>query len=136
MAGADFIKTSTGKEPVNATLEVGLTMTREIRAYQQLTGYQVGFKPAGGIRSAKDALNWLILIKEELGDDWLDNRPLPLRRIRSLDRYRAPALPSRQRTLRRPPSHAHGISPSVDLPPPPRSELTLTELYPNIHMIT
>ena len=74
MAGADFIKTSTGKEPVNATLEVGLTMVREIRAYQTMTGYQVGFKPAGGIRSAKDALNWLILIKEELGDDWLNNR--------------------------------------------------------------
>ena len=74
MAGADFIKTSTGKEAVNATLEVGLTMTREIRAYHQMTGFQVGFKPAGGIRSAKDALNWLILIKEELGDDWLDNR--------------------------------------------------------------
>ena len=71
MAGADFIKTSTGKESVNATLEVGLTMAREIRAYQGLTGYEVGFKPAGGIRSAKDALNWLILIKEELGDDWL-----------------------------------------------------------------
>lgn len=71
MAGADFIKTSTGKESVNATLEVGLTMAREIRAYQGLTGYKVGFKPAGGIRSAKDALNWLILIKEELGDDWL-----------------------------------------------------------------
>ncbi|MDE2637072.1 MAG: deoxyribose-phosphate aldolase [Chloroflexota bacterium] len=71
MAGADFIKTSTGKESVNATLEVGLTMAREIRAYQELTGYKVGFKPAGGIRSAKDALNWLILMKEELGDDWL-----------------------------------------------------------------
>jgi len=74
MAGADFIKTSTGKESVNATLEVGLTMVREIRAYQAMTGYNVGFKPAGGIRSAKDALNWLILIKEELGDDWLDNQ--------------------------------------------------------------
>ena len=74
MAGADFIKTSTGKESVNATLEVGLTMVREIRAYHALTGYQVGFKPAGGIRSAKDALNWLILIKEELDDDWLNNR--------------------------------------------------------------
>ncbi len=72
MAGADFIKTSTGKEAVNATLPVGLTMTREIRAYQAMTGYQVGFKPAGGIRSAKDALNWLILIKEELGEAWLD----------------------------------------------------------------
>ena len=74
MAGADFIKTSTGKEPVNATLEVGLTMAREIRAYEQMTGHQIGFKPAGGIRSAKDALNWLILIKEELGDDWLSSQ--------------------------------------------------------------
>ena len=74
MAGADFIKTSTGKESVNATLEVGLTMVREIRAYQTMTGYKVGFKPAGGIRSAKDALNWLILIKEELGDDWLNSQ--------------------------------------------------------------
>lgn len=74
MAGADFIKTSTGKETVNATLEVGLTMVREIRAYQEMTGFKVGFKPAGGIRSAKDALNWLILIKEELGDGWLHNR--------------------------------------------------------------
>ncbi|MCY3583544.1 MAG: deoxyribose-phosphate aldolase [Chloroflexi bacterium] len=74
MAGADFIKTSTGKEPVNATLEVGLTMTREIRAYAEMTGCPVGFKPAGGIRSAKDALNWMILMKEELGDDWLGKR--------------------------------------------------------------
>lgn len=74
MAGADFIKTSTGKEAVNATLEVGLTMVREIRAYQHMTGFKVGFKPAGGIRSAKDALNWMILMKEELGDDWLKSR--------------------------------------------------------------
>ena len=74
MAGADFIKTSTGKEAVNATLEVGLTMTREIRAYHEMTGCAVGFKPAGGIRSAKDALNWLILIKEELGGDWLNSQ--------------------------------------------------------------
>ena len=74
MAGADFIKTSTGKEPINATLEVGLTMMREIRAYESMTGYQVGFKPAGGIRSAKDAQNWLIMIKDELGDEWLNNR--------------------------------------------------------------
>jgi deoxyribose-phosphate aldolase len=71
MAGADFIKTSTGKEPVNATLEVGLTMTRTIREYQQRTGYKVGFKPAGGIRTARQALEWLALMKEELGDDWL-----------------------------------------------------------------
>lgn len=73
MAGADFIKTSTGKESVNATLEVSLIMVRQIRDYQSMTGYKVGFKPAGGIRTAKDALNWLILMKEELGDDWLNN---------------------------------------------------------------
>jgi len=71
MAGADFIKTSTGKEPVNATLPVGLVMTRMIREYQERTGYAVGFKPAGGIRAAKAALDWLILMKEELGDAWL-----------------------------------------------------------------
>lgn len=71
MAGADFIKTSTGKESVNATLEVSLVMTRAIRDYQAMTGYKVGFKPAGGIRKAKQALEWLILMKEELGNDWL-----------------------------------------------------------------
>src|SRR5690606_30939696 len=71
MAGADFIKTSTGKEPVNATLPVGLTMARAIRDYFELTGYRVGFKPAGGIRYAKEALTWLVLMKEELGDAWL-----------------------------------------------------------------
>jgi deoxyribose-phosphate aldolase len=71
MAGADFIKTSTGKEPVNATLPVGVVMTRMIRAYLERTGVAVGFKPAGGIRSAKAALDWLILMKEELGDSWL-----------------------------------------------------------------
>jgi deoxyribose-phosphate aldolase len=70
MAGADFIKTSTGKEPVNATLPVGLVMTRAIREYYEETGHKVGFKPAGGIRAAKDAVNWLILMKEELGDEW------------------------------------------------------------------
>lgn len=73
MAGADFIKTSTGKESVNATLQFGLVMTRTIREHHERTGFKVGFKPAGGIRTAKDALNWLILIKEELGDDWLNN---------------------------------------------------------------
>jgi deoxyribose-phosphate aldolase len=71
MAGADFIKTSTGKEAVNATLAVGLVMARTIREYEQTTGHLVGFKPAGGIRSAKTALDWLALIKEELGDRWL-----------------------------------------------------------------
>jgi len=70
MAGADFIKTSTGKEPVNATLPVGLTMVRQIRDYHEATGHAVGFKPAGGIRSAKSSLDWLILIKEELDERW------------------------------------------------------------------
>jgi len=72
MAGSDFIKTSTGKESVNATYPVGLTMTRAIREYHHRTGHLVGFKPAGGIRTAKDALYWLVLMKEELGDRWLD----------------------------------------------------------------
>jgi deoxyribose-phosphate aldolase len=71
MAGSDFIKTSTGKEPVNATLPVSLVMLRMIRQYLEMTGYKVGFKPAGGIAKAKDAIAWLILMKEELGDEWL-----------------------------------------------------------------
>ncbi len=71
-AGADFIKTSTGKETVNATLEYGLTMVRAIRDYGERTGQRVGFKPAGGIRTAKQALGWLILMKEELGRAWLE----------------------------------------------------------------
>jgi deoxyribose-phosphate aldolase len=71
MAGADFIKTSTGKESVNATLPVGLVMARAIRDYREHTGQLVGLKPAGGIRAAKDALDWLALVKEELGDRWL-----------------------------------------------------------------
>jgi deoxyribose-phosphate aldolase len=72
MAGSDFIKTSTGKEPVNATIPFGLVMVRAIREYQERTGHKVGFKPAGGIRSAKQALEWLLLMKEELGREWLD----------------------------------------------------------------
>ena len=71
MAGADFIKTSTGKEPVNATLPVGLTMVRALREYFELTGATIGFKPAGGLKSAKDALAWLTLMKEEMGNRWL-----------------------------------------------------------------
>jgi deoxyribose-phosphate aldolase len=71
LAGADFIKTSTGKEAVNATLPVGLVMARAIRDYGERTGVAVGFKPAGGIRTAKGALDWMILMKEELGDAWL-----------------------------------------------------------------
>ena len=72
MAGADFIKTSTGKEGVNATLPVTLVMLRAIRAYQERTGFKVGYKPAGGISTAKDALNYQFLMKEELGRDWLE----------------------------------------------------------------
>src|ERR1700687_2747021 len=71
MAGADFIKTSTGKEAVNATLPVGLVMTRAIREYAQQTGMAVGFKPAGGIRAAKQSIEGLALIKEELGTPWM-----------------------------------------------------------------
>lgn len=71
-AGADFIKTSTGKETVNATFEYGLTMVRAIRDHGERTGHVVGFKPAGGIRTAKQALGWQILMKEELGRAWLE----------------------------------------------------------------
>ena len=71
-AGADFIKTSTGKEDVNATLPVSLVMLRAIRDYEAATGFKVGFKPAGGLRTTKDATNWLILMKEELGREWLE----------------------------------------------------------------
>jgi deoxyribose-phosphate aldolase len=72
MAGADFIKTSTGKETVNATLPVTLVMLRMIRAYQERTSYKIGFKPAGGISTAKDVLNYQFLMKEELGREWLE----------------------------------------------------------------
>jgi deoxyribose-phosphate aldolase len=71
-AGADFIKTSTGKEAVNATIPVSLVMVRPIREYAERTGYSVGFKPAGGIKTAKDALNWLFVMKDELGRSWLE----------------------------------------------------------------
>jgi deoxyribose-phosphate aldolase len=72
MAGADFIKTSTGKESVNATLPVGLIMVRAIRAFEERTGVKIGFKPAGGISTAKVSLDWLVLMKEELGRRWLE----------------------------------------------------------------
>ena len=71
MAGADFIKTSTGKEGVNATLPISLVMVRMIRDYYEQTGYAVGYKPAGGIRSAKNSLEYLYLMKEELGERWM-----------------------------------------------------------------
>jgi deoxyribose-phosphate aldolase len=72
MAGADFIKTSTGKEDVNATLPVSLVMVRALRDYGERTGEMIGFKPAGGLKTAKDAMTWLILMKEELGRRWLE----------------------------------------------------------------
>ncbi|WP_299647345.1 deoxyribose-phosphate aldolase [uncultured Jannaschia sp.] len=71
MAGADFIKTSTGKESVNATLPVSLTMMRAIRGYESMSGFKVGYKPAGGVSKAKDAVTYLALLKDELGDRWL-----------------------------------------------------------------
>jgi deoxyribose-phosphate aldolase len=77
-AGSDFIKTSTGKEPLNATLPVSLVMVRAIREYYERTGHKVGFKPAGGIRTAKQSLDWLILMKEELGDEWMQPHLLRL----------------------------------------------------------
>lgn len=70
-AGADWIKTSTGKEGVNAILPVSLVMCRAIRDYRTLTGHRVGFKPAGGLRTARDAIDWQVLMAEELGRDWL-----------------------------------------------------------------
>ena len=71
MAGADFIKTSTGMEGVNATLPVSLVMVRALRDYFEQTSYNVGFKPAGGLKTTKDAIAWLILMKEELAPEWL-----------------------------------------------------------------
>ena len=70
MAGADFIKTSTGKEDVNATLPVSLVMCRAIRDYRDASGHEVGFKPAGGLRTAREARHWLALMREELGRAW------------------------------------------------------------------
>ena len=72
MGGSDFIKTSTGKESVNATLPVSLVMIRALRDYGEKTGYQIGYKPAGGVSKAKDSLNYLMLMNEELGRDWLE----------------------------------------------------------------
>ncbi|RZB62202.1 deoxyribose-phosphate aldolase [Asbolus verrucosus] len=74
MAGSDFIKTSTGKESVNATLPFGIVMSRAIREYYDKYNYKVGLKPAGGIRTSKDAISWLIMVKEVLGDEWLNNQ--------------------------------------------------------------
>ena len=72
MAGADFIKTSTGKETENATLPVSLVMVRMIREYYQLTGFAIGFKPAGGVSDSKTALLYMTMMQEELGRRWLE----------------------------------------------------------------
>lgn len=74
MAGADFVKTSTGREKVNATLPIGRIVTRTVRAYAERTGFRVGFKAAGGIRTAEQALDWLSLMAAELGSEWMDPR--------------------------------------------------------------
>jgi len=74
MAGADFVKTSTGKERVNATLPTGIVMARAIREHHRRTGIRVGLKAAGGLGTARDALSWLVLVKEELGGAWMDPR--------------------------------------------------------------
>ncbi len=72
MAGGDFIKTSTGKESVNATLPVSFVMVRALREYLERTGYKIGYKPAGGIRSAKNALEYLFLMRDEMGPEWCE----------------------------------------------------------------
>ena len=110
MAGADFIKTSTGKEPTNATLPVGLVMTRAIREYAQQTGMAVGFKPAGGIRTAKQSLEWLAMIKEELGPVVAASRNVPLRGERLAGRYRAATGASCDRTVLRGVPASDGVS--------------------------
>lgn len=72
MAGSDFIKTSTGKESVNATLSVGLVMIRAIKSFGAKTGRKIGLKPAGGVRTVSDAIDWMRLIMNTLGDEWLE----------------------------------------------------------------
>ena len=76
MAGADFIKTSTGKESINANLNNSLVMLRMIRHFYQMTGKKIGFKPAGGISTAKTVIEFLILVMEELGHEWINPKYL------------------------------------------------------------
>ena len=99
MAGADFIKTSTGKETVNATLPVSLVMVRAIREYAEATGQRVGFKPAGGIRTAKQSLDWLVADERGVGRRVAAGRSLPHRRQRAAHRHRATVGVLRQRPL-------------------------------------
>lgn len=72
MAGSEFIKTSTGKETVNATIPVGLLMIRAIQDFKKRTGRNIGLKPAGGVRTVNDAIEWMTMIKNTLGDEWLN----------------------------------------------------------------
>lgn len=74
MAGADFIKTSTGKESINAKLTFGLIMTRAIRNFYLKTGVKIGLKPAGGLKDSTDALSWIMLVRTQLGQEWLNNK--------------------------------------------------------------
>ncbi len=73
-AGADYIKTSTGKEKISATPEAAYIMCQAIKEYYEQTGIQIGFKPAGGINSVMDALTYYTIVKEVLGDKWLTNK--------------------------------------------------------------
>lgn len=72
LSGAHFIKTSTGKEAVNATLPIGLIMTRAISDFYHLTGIKVGFKVAGGLKTSQDAIDWIGLVETQLGKEWLN----------------------------------------------------------------
>lgn len=105
MAGTDFIKTSTGKEPVNATLSVSLVMVRMIREFQQRSGQKIGFKPAGGISTAKGALLYMVLMKEELGRDWLEPE---LGQIERAPPRQVPVCPGAPVAKARPPDGSTG----------------------------
>ena len=101
LAGADFIKTSTGKVPVAATLPVTLVMLEAVRDFRAATGRQVGVKPAGGIRTTKDAIKYLVLVNETVGDDWLAPGLVPVRRLVAAQRPADAADQAHDRSLRR-----------------------------------
>ena len=109
LAGADFIKTSTGKEKVNANLQTSLAMIRMIRWFHEETGIEIGYKPAGGISSAKVALDYMALMKEELGTHWLQPHLFRFGASLAADRHRAPARTQPHRPLRRRLPHADGL---------------------------
>ena len=77
-AGADYIKTSTGKEPISATPEAAYVMCQAIKEYHEKTGIKIGFKPAGGINTVMDAIIYYTIVKEVLGKEWLTNKYLRL----------------------------------------------------------